>query len=173
MSAETEHPAYGSHAGCLSVLLHLRKRLRDEYGVDVTPEWEMRVIGGEHDIPLPFSIDERLGYVNHVLSKAWSILADGQRALDPDADPEYDTNNMYDLVREGAEARKRLADGKREIEKFIANRTEEALVEFDVTLKAVSDAVESCAKIADKYEDEACCHGGCGRNIAELIRGGK
>lgn len=50
---EIEHPAYVSHASCLSVLLHLRKRLRDEYGVDVTPEWEMRVVDGEHDIPLP------------------------------------------------------------------------------------------------------------------------
>lgn len=82
-------------------------------------------------------------YYRAVLSKAWEILADGQRALDPDADPEYDVNNFYDLVREGVKARKKLADDKREIEKFLTGRIEEALVEFDVTLKAVGDAVES------------------------------
>jgi ribosomal 50S subunit-associated protein YjgA (DUF615 family) len=78
---------------------------------------------------------EHYNYFKGVLAKIWSIVADGERVLNPDADPEYDTNNLYDLVREGAEARKNLAEGKREIEKFIAERTEEAVVEFDAELR--------------------------------------
>ena len=116
---------------------------------------------------------ERLEYIQGVLSKIWSILADGQRALDPDADPEYDTNNLYDLVREGVEAKKKLAEGKREIAKFLDGRIEEAGVELDVTLKAASDAVESCAKTAEVYDDRVCCDGNCGTRIAELIRCGE
>ncbi len=55
----------------------------------------------------------RAGYLRHVLAKIWSILADGERALYPDADPEYDTNNMYDLVRKGIEARKNARQAKK------------------------------------------------------------
>ena len=111
-------------------------------------------------------------YRRDVLAKIWSIIADGQRALDPDADPEYDTNNLYDLVREGVEAKKKLAEDKREIAKFLEGRMEEAVVEFDATLKAASDAVESCAKTAEAYDDRVCCDGNCGIRIAELIRNG-
>lgn len=32
---------------------HLKKRVFDEYGIDITPEWELRVLSGEHDAPLP------------------------------------------------------------------------------------------------------------------------
>ena len=31
---------------------HLAKRLNDEYGVEVTEEWQARVLSGEHDVPL-------------------------------------------------------------------------------------------------------------------------
>lgn len=95
---------------------------------------------------------EYLVYQRAALSKVWTILADGERDMNPDADPDYDTNNMYDLVREGAEARKKLADGKREIEKLIASRTEEALVEFDRVIDTVVIAVNAerklCARVA-------------------------
>lgn len=66
-----------------------------------------------------------LDYQRHVLGKVWAI------ANDEDSEADYDTNNLYDLVREGFAARKRLADGKHEIKEFIAGRPEEALVEFD------------------------------------------
>ncbi len=42
-------------------------------------------------------------YEAHVLAKIWSIVK-------KDSESEYDTNNLYDLVREGAEARRALAD---------------------------------------------------------------
>lgn len=32
---------------------HAKKRLFDEYAIDLTQEWEQRVIGGEHDVPFP------------------------------------------------------------------------------------------------------------------------
>lgn len=53
--------------------------------------------------------DQDKSYEMHVLGKIWGILADGERAIDPDSDPEFDTNDMYDLVRAGVDARKNLA----------------------------------------------------------------
>ena len=31
----------------------LKKRVFDQWGVEVTEEWERRVLAGEHDVPLP------------------------------------------------------------------------------------------------------------------------
>ena len=47
---------------------------------------------------------EWLEYRNDVLKSAWCIIADGIKAADPDADPEYDTNNFYDYIRKGVNA---------------------------------------------------------------------
>ncbi len=122
---------------------------------------------------------ERADYNKHVLAKIWEILADGERALDPDADPEYDTNDVYDLVRKGAEARKKLAEGERAIKEFLEGRIDEALTEFDVTVAAVASAVESCAKIAEEYWPKPVPIGGpaiswteIGPGIAAKIRSG-
>jgi hypothetical protein len=52
---------------------------------------------------------KRIEHLQHILTKLHSILADGARQLDPGADPEYDTNDLYGLVTEGIEARKKLA----------------------------------------------------------------
>lgn len=109
---------------------------------------------------------EYVQYLQHVISKAWRI------AIGNDSEAEYDTNNFYDLIREGAEAKRRIADGDRAIKQFIAGFTQEALVEFDATLSAVSVAAESCAKVAETYDDRACCDGSCGGNIAQEIRSG-
>lgn len=43
-----------------------------------------------------------------VLAKIYNILADGERSIDPDADPEFDTNTIYDLICDGVEARKEI-----------------------------------------------------------------
>jgi UDP-N-acetylenolpyruvoylglucosamine reductase len=32
---------------------HLVKRVFDEFGIDITIEWEDRVMAGEYDVPLP------------------------------------------------------------------------------------------------------------------------
>ena len=53
---------------------------------------------------------KHLEYRNDVLKSAWCIIAEGIKASDPDADPEYDTNNFYDRIREGVAAKKELAD---------------------------------------------------------------
>lgn len=70
-------------------------------------------------------------YRDDVLAKLWGIATDG----DPDAD--YDTNNFYDMVREGVEAKKELATGKREVKEFVASRIEQASAQFDATLDAL------------------------------------
>ena len=153
-----------------------------DYGVQVNP-------GVTSHRRLFFSYDptdaevtkrDRADYNKHVLSKIWQILADGERALDPDADPEYDTNDVYDLVRKGAEARKKLADGERQIAEFLEKRTGEAAAGFDVVIKAVAEAVESCAKIAEEYWPNPVPIGGpaiswteIGPGIAAKIRSGK
>ena len=107
-------------------------------------------------------------YRRDVLAKIWSIIADGQRALDPDADPEYDTNNLYDLVREGVEAKKKLAEGEREIAKLLEGRMGEAAVKFDRVLAAVAQERERCARIAESVRP-----GVTTRRIAEIIRSWK
>ena len=43
-----------------------------------------------------------LSYEAQVLAKIWSIVK-------PDEEAEYDTNNLYDLICEGVEARKAIA----------------------------------------------------------------
>ena len=113
---------------------------------------------------------ERADYNQHVLAKIWSILADGERALDPDADPEYDTNHMYDLVRKGTDARKTLVDGERQVAEFLAGKFEEASEQFDVTLRAVNEAVESCAQIVEQWDGDPT---GEHREMAKRIRSGK
>jgi hypothetical protein len=45
---------------------------------------------------------EKSDYRNHVLAKIWGIVRDGE-------DLDYDTNNLYDLIREGVQAKKDLA----------------------------------------------------------------
>ena len=74
--------------------------------------------------------------------------------------------NEQELVR-AAE----LVHTRDEIKEFLATRIGGAVVEFDVTLKAVSDAVESCARIADKYADNPASVDA--ENIAKEIRSGK
>ena len=34
--------------------LHVKKRLFDEFGIELTHAWENRVMKGEHGVPLPF-----------------------------------------------------------------------------------------------------------------------
>lgn len=82
---------------------------------------------------------------DHRLMKAWRI------AVGDDPEAEFDTNNFYDLIREGAEAKKKLAEGDQAVKEFLAGRIDEALVEFDVTLAQVNIAVERCAKIAEEF----------------------
>lgn len=88
---------------------------------------------------------ERADYADHRLMKAWRI------AVGDDPEAEFDTNNFYDLIREGAEAKKKLAEGDQAVKEFLAGRIDEALVEFDVTLAQVNIAVERCAKIAEEF----------------------
>lgn len=61
--------------------------------------------GGATPVPMKQTSED---YRSHVLSKIRSILIDGERALNPDSDPEPDTNDVYDLIRIGIEARKAL-----------------------------------------------------------------
>lgn len=60
------------------------------------------------------TIDEErlkwLEYRNEVLKSAWCIIANGIMASNPDADPEYDTNNFYDYIRKGVEAQRQVAE---------------------------------------------------------------
>ncbi len=107
---------------------------------------------------------ECLKYARSILSDAWRI------ASEENPDINFNAGNFYDLIREGVEAKKKLAEGKRQIDKYLTEHIEESVVQFDVTMKAVNDAVESCAKIAEQYDDRVCCDGGCGGNIAELMR---
>lgn len=46
---------------------------------------------------------------HEIIGKVWSILAYAERASGPDADPEYDTNNMYDTIRRLTGERERCA----------------------------------------------------------------
>lgn len=32
--------------------VHLKKRVFDEFGIDISEEWEEKVLAGEHDVPL-------------------------------------------------------------------------------------------------------------------------
>jgi hypothetical protein len=111
--------------------------------------------------------DSLVYYGRDVLSKAWEI------AKGDDLEAEYDTNNFYDLIRDGVEAKRRIVEGELAIKEFMALKTEEASSEFYGTLEMVSMAVEDCAKTAEAYDDRVCCDGCCGNNIAEEIRRGK
>lgn len=101
-------------------------------------------------ITLTDSEHKFLVYYRDLLMKIWETVK-------PDEESEYDSNNLYSYVKEGVAAKKRLAEGSRAIEKFVAERTEEALVEFDVTMAAVNAAVlaekERCAMIVDTAFD--------------------
>lgn len=49
-------------------------------------------------------------YESHVLRKAWAIIADGLRKANPDADIEFDTNDFYRHIRDGVDAKAKLAE---------------------------------------------------------------
>lgn len=68
------HPAYRSHAETFAVLMHVRKRLMDQFGINITPEWEMRVVNGEHDIPFPEREDGSLQASPHDPATCWWCL---------------------------------------------------------------------------------------------------
>ena len=54
--------------------------------------------------------NEAMDHLRGIIGKIWEIVADGIRAADPDADPEYDVNNLYEEVRAGVEAKRKLAE---------------------------------------------------------------
>ena len=58
--------------------------------------------------------NEAMDHLRGIIGKIWEIVADGIRAADPDADPDadpkYDVNNLYDEVRAGVEAKRKLAE---------------------------------------------------------------
>ena len=82
---------------------------------------------------------EKFKYQRHVLAKLWEIAKGDDHAED-----DYDTNNLYDLVRDGAKAREKLA----------AER-------------------ERCAKIASTHNCEETSRCRCGAGIAAKIRSGE
>jgi hypothetical protein len=114
-------------------------------------------------LPLDFL---RAQSLRDIILKAWRIAIDKPEV-------EFDVDSFYDLIREGAEARKKLAEGDRQIKEFLAGRMEEASEQFDVTLKAVSDAVvverEECAKSIEEARSDNLCEI-CKRRLAELVR---
>lgn len=72
-----------------------------------------------------------LEYRNDVLKSAWCIVAEGIKEANPDADPEYDTNNFYGYIRAGVEAQRKVADGEKAIAAFLAEQVESASQQLD------------------------------------------
>ena len=93
-------------------------------------------------------------YLHHVLTKIWSIVK-------PDPEADYDTNNLYDLVREGAEARAREHAVGAGLE--IPTRGEREAWKNGAEAERLR-----CARIADEGSDVCAC--ACGGEIAAKIR---
>jgi hypothetical protein len=53
---ERERAATDSRSNAVVALYtHVNRRLRDEFSINLTSEWEACVVGGEHDVPLPYT----------------------------------------------------------------------------------------------------------------------
>jgi len=46
-------PVSAREGNAMRLYIHTKKRLSDEYAVELNEEWEARVLGGEHDVPFP------------------------------------------------------------------------------------------------------------------------
>ena len=120
-----------------------------------------------------------LEYRNDVLKSAWCIIAGGIKAVDPDADPEYDTNNFYGYIQAGVEAQKKVADGEKAIAAFLAERVGAAFQTFDEVIDLNQAAVmaerERCAKVvdADEYDCRRDDPTTWSKSVAAKIRSGQ
>ncbi len=58
-----------------SLYCHAKKRLKDEFGIELDEDWETRVAGGEHDVPFPDTADLEYNKMRRALNNVRMVAA--------------------------------------------------------------------------------------------------